>query len=161
MRLRAWTPFCLLTLFILSFSTDFLSGETAYVAVERQVTEKLGAVDDGFFYFEQFIFYKGSHSLVFFLLALATFPVKAKRRGAPLAMLFCGLVALGSEVLQAFTTSHQPAVLDVAIDLVAAILGLHLLFCPPAFLERVTRLIRWSEPALPATSAPTARQEVV
>jgi len=81
--------------------------------------------------------------LAFLLLALSAFPAKAGGpSGARRALGLCGLVALGSEALQAASDTRSPAVTDVAVNLLAALVGVRLLFVPPSFLGP---LATWSE----------------
>lgn len=155
-----WLPFCLVAALILLFSTDFFSGGSVYMAVQTQVIEKVVTVDDGFYYFEEFLFQKGSHALCFVMLAVAAFPLRKKPLGAQLALSLCGLVALGSEMLQALSQTRKPAVLDVGIDLAAAIIGLNLLFHPPAPLARAGAwLVERTAPPLAGSGSRVSRSE--
>ena len=133
-RVRAWIPFSLLTAAIFVFSSDLLTGDRAYAAMQ----DALGTPhDDLLFHYGHIAFHKANHLLAFTLLGLFTFPLRNEASGqGPLrALCCCACVALGSELFQFHSNSRSTQVTDVAINLGASMLGLWLLFLPPAFLH--------------------------
>ena len=140
MRTRNWAPFVFLSTFILVYSTDFVTGDSVYVAMVESVSGKPVDVENNLIHYGLLIFRKGNHLAAFFLLGLSTIPFRKVARDARrLAVFCCASVALASETIQVFSVFCHPAVYDVAVNLAAALLGLWLVFHPPRFLRTVSR----------------------
>lgn len=146
----SFLPFFLMGGLICLFSTDTFTGDSVSALIDRNfvpnhVTES-SPIPIGI------ILEKGNHFAAFLLLGLSGFAFKRRKTKSAFLHAFsaCALVALGSEVLQAFTETRAPAVLDVALDMAAALCGLWLLYSAPAAARRLAgasgvfqRLIWW------------------
>ncbi len=152
MRAGSWIGFAVLSAVILVYSTDFVTGQSAYLALVESLSGKPVDVEDNLTNFGHTVFRKSNHVLAFFLLGLSTIPFRRVARDARrLAVACCASVALASEMVQVLSVFRHPAVYDVAVNLAAALLGLWLVFQPPHFLRTVSRdnfpLVRiWARP---------------
>ena len=140
MHAGSWAAFAVLSVVILVYSTDFVTGDSAYVAMVESLSGKPVDVEDDLTLFGHTVFRKSNHVVAFFLLGLSTIPFRKVARDARrLAVFCCASVALASETIQLFSVFRHPAVYDVAMNLAAALLGLWLVFHPPRFLRTVSR----------------------
>ena len=118
-----WAPLLLITATIFVLCSDFFNnarvGGYEAVAIERFApSERWG---DRLFA----LLPTAQHFFAFFLLGLATFPLtSAGDRKLRFAILYCGLVALSSELGQAFTDTRHPAFEDVALNLYSSLTGI-------------------------------------
>ena len=152
MRAGSWIGFAVLSAVILVYSTDFVTGQSAYLALVESLSGKPVDVEDNLTNFGHTVFRKSNHVVAFFLLGLSTIPFRRVARDARrLAVFCCASVALASEMVQVLSVFRHPAVYDVAVNLAAALLGLWLAFQPPHFLRTLSRdnfpLVRvWARP---------------
>lgn len=125
----------MLSALILLFSTDWFSGDRVYSAIQEDLVGRPITEDD--FIDRWYVpLRKTGHFLIFVLLGLSLFPLKKRSEdGFRRAFLCCTAVAVASELVQLLSQNRQPGMRDVAVNLVAAFLGLRLLFSPPAFLR--------------------------
>ena len=132
MRLRQWIPFLLATGLILIYSTDFYTRDFVYVG------DMVSSVEDEALATDLWTAYnKSRHLVAFLVLGLAAFPLRKQAHGFRRALLLCALVGSFSEFVQLFSQTHHAKVSDIMVDVVAATMGLRLLFAPPAFLQKV------------------------
>ena len=140
MRAGSWAAFAVLSTVILLYSTDFVTGDSVYLAMVESLSGKPFDVENDLTHYGHIIFRKGNHLAAFFLLGLSTIPLRKVARDARrLAVFCCASVALASEMVQLLSVFRHPAVYDVAVNLAAALLGLWLVFHPPHFLRTVSR----------------------
>ncbi len=137
--MRDWLPFALLAALILFFSTDWFSGDRVYSFLQEDLVRR--TIRENEFIDRAYLpVRKAGHILAFVLLGLSVFPLKKRgREGFRYGVLWCAVVAVASELVQLFSQYRHPSLLDVVVNLGASVLGLLLLFAPPAFLQRTAQ----------------------
>ncbi len=161
MRLLRWVPFVLFSAAILLYSTDWSTRDLDYVSNMIEVWDP----SQGDYLWTAYN--KTRHIVAFVLLGLATFPLKKRGPdGFRFALLCCALVASSSELVQRFSEIHRARLFDVAVNMVASLFGVRLVFTPrvfgrvpaPPIPESIGLSFGSEGPAVPSHGLRTARE---